>query len=83
MAEFSKQWCDLKDPSGLRPDFDIMDISDHLEIGHYLPIICEGFGFTAIGKDVDGSILLAMPTGESDEDENIIVEWKKYDEIIK
>lgn len=83
MADFSKQWCEANDPE-MRPDFDIHEIAQNLENEHYTSIICEGFGFIAIGKDKDGTILLAMPTGgEPDEDGNSEVEWKKYDEIIK
>lgn len=83
MADFSKQWCDLNDPE-MRPDFDIFEVAAFMPDGHYTSIICEGFGFIAIGKDNDGNIILAMPTGgDPDQDGHSEVEWKKYDEIIK
>ena len=83
MADFSKQWCELHDPE-MKADFDIHEIAQSLEKGHYTSIICEGFGFLAIGRDQDDSVLLAMPTGgEPDADGNSEIEWKKYEEIIK
>lgn len=83
MAEFSKQWCELHDQFGMRPDFDILDVAEALPSEHYTPIICEGFGFIAIAKDAAGNILLGMPTGEQSEEEGSAVEWKEFNEIIK
>jgi hypothetical protein len=80
MAEFSKQYCEKHD-FGFNHDFDILDVAKGLENGYYTSIICEGFGFTAIGKDEEGGIILAMPTGEYSE-EGTQVEWKKMEEII-
>lgn len=85
MAEFSKQWCELNDSTGIRPDFDIHEIASGLENDHYTSVICEGFGFVAIAKDSDGNVLLGMPT-ESDEPVEAgmtQVVWKRYDEVIK
>jgi hypothetical protein len=83
MADFSKQWCEANDPE-MKPDFDIHEIAENLENGYYTSIICEGFGFIAIGKDNDGATLLAVPTDDfPDQDGNSKVEWKKYEEIIK
>lgn len=81
MAEFSKQYCEKHD-FGFPYDFDINEIAEGLDNGHYTSIICEGFGFIAIGKDDDGKIILAVPTGET-MDEDSKVEWKDLEEIIK
>ena len=79
MAEFSKQYCensiDMKDHPG---DFDILEIADGLDNGFYTSIICEGYGFLAIGKNEKGDIMLGMPEKNSDN-----IEWKHYYEVIK
>ena len=80
MADFSKQWCDRYDKNGIKPDFDIIEIANDLEKGHYTPIICEGFGFTAIARDEEGEILLAIPSETYSEDNTIV--WKKYEDVV-
>jgi hypothetical protein len=86
MAEFSKQWVEINDPE-YGWDFDIEEISNQLKPNYYIPIICEGFGFIAIGKDNEDKIMLAMPTGEfeTDEDGQIFdqITWQAYEDIIK
>jgi len=86
MAEFCKQWAEINDPEG-GWDFDIEEISNQLEPNHYIPIICEGFGFIAIGKDNENKITLAIPTGKFETDENgqifDTVTWQAYKDIIK
>ena len=52
MAEFSKQYCELHD-MGFDGDFDVYGEFNKLEVGNYIPMICEGFGFVAIGKFED------------------------------
>jgi hypothetical protein len=79
MAEFSKQWCEINDPE-MPHGFDIMVEYNLLENGHYIPLICEGFGFIAIGHDDDGSCILAMPTDGAPYG---TVTWEKYDDVIK
>jgi hypothetical protein len=81
MAEFSKQYCEKND-FDFPHDFDINEIADGLTNGHYTSIICEGYGFIAIGKDDAGKIILAMPTGEHGE-EGSSVEWKELDDVVK
>lgn len=63
MAEFSKQYCEIKDP-GFPWDFDIETEAETIPLGHYKPMICEGFGFTAISKEQDGTIMLYFPDWE-------------------
>jgi hypothetical protein len=81
MAEFSKQYTQRNDPE-FPYDFDIFEIAESLENGYYTPIICEGFGFIAIGKDAAGEIILAMPTGNISNDDLSEVEWKNISQII-
>ena len=81
MAEFSKQWCDLNDTE-IPWDFDILTEVDNLPPGHYFALICEGFGFVAVGKDENDEIILAMPD-DKDDIYGGTVTWKKYDEIVK
>lgn len=76
MAKFSKQWCDLHD-NGMEGDFDIEEIYNGLPEEHYEPIICEGFGFIAVG-DKEGECVLAYPINSSKE-----VKWRKYRDVIK
>ena len=86
MAEYSKQWCDLNDPQ-MKSEFDINEIADGLESNYYTPIICEGFGFIAIGKTGEDEIVLAMPTGETMTDENgqifDNIVWEPYNNVVK
>ena len=49
MADFSKQYCESHD-MGFDGDFDVYEEFNKLEVGNYIPFICEGFGFVAIGK---------------------------------
>ena len=79
MADFSKQWCYINDPE-MPYDFDIMEEYHKLTPGNYVPYICEGFGFIAIGRNENDECILAMPV------ENApfgTVIWKIYDEVIK
>jgi len=76
MADFSKQWCEKNDPD-MPHDFDILEEANNLKPNHYLPLICEGYGFVAIGKGNHGEIFLAF----KDDQEN--VKWEDYNNIIK
>ena len=80
MADFSKQWCDLNDPE-MPHDFDIESIAQKLKPGYYESFICEGFGFTAIGKDEDGEIILYFPEYGDDEHPEY-KHWIDYAEFI-
>jgi hypothetical protein len=86
MAEFSKQWAEINDPE-FGWDFDIEEVSNQLDPNHYVPMICEGFGFIAIGRDENYNVLLAMPTGETETDEegqiSDTVTWHAYEDIVK
>ena len=52
MADFSKQYTEINN-SEIPGDFDIIDEFNKLEDDHYISMICEGFGFIAIGKQKD------------------------------
>jgi hypothetical protein len=86
MAEFCKQWVEINDPE-FGWDFDVKEIVNQLEPNHYVPVICEGFGFIAVGKDANNNIMLAMPTGEFETDEDgqtfDQVTWQAYEDVIK
>ena len=54
MAEFSKQYVESYSQD-MNWDFDLEKEFANMSGGEYLPIICEGFGFSAISKQFDGS----------------------------
>jgi len=76
MAEFSKQWCEINDPE-IIGGFDIHEEISELPNEHYINLICEGFGFIAVGKNENGDIIFAFPKNDEE------VEWKSYESIIK
>jgi hypothetical protein len=77
MAEFSKQYCEKKDPD-FSWDFDILEVASRLAEGEYLPYICEGYGFIAIGK-AGGEIILAFRVAGKEEDEAV---WKTFNDVV-
>jgi hypothetical protein len=77
MADFSKQWCDLNDPE-MPHDFNIDIVASTLDPHYYKSYICEGFGFTAIGKDSDGRITLYFPHENMESGD-----WKDYKTFIE
>jgi hypothetical protein len=80
MAEFSKQWCELNDPE-MPWDFDIIDVANNLKQNYYIPYICEGFGFSAIGKFADEiKVYIRDWVAESDEQPG---EWITLNELYK
>jgi hypothetical protein len=77
MADFSKQWCELNDPE-MPHDFDIDIIASTIDPGWYKSYICEGFGFTAIGKDENRRTTLYFPNSDLQSGE-----WKDYKTFIE
>lgn len=55
MAEFSKQYIENYMPDFGGWDFDIEEEFDKLQNGEFVSLICEGFGFIGIQKQLDGS----------------------------
>ena len=53
MADFSKQYCEKYDPE-MPWDFDIDNEFEEMPLSSFKAIICEGFGFFGLHKDVDG-----------------------------
>ena len=76
MAEFSKQYCEAHDPE-MSWDFDIDQMAKQVQPEHYIPIICEGFGFVAIGKNEEGETILGYRKPNDE------IEWKLYKDILK
>ena len=76
MANFSKQWCELNDPE-MPSDFDILEEANNIEFNQYVPIICEGYGFVAMGKDKYIGIVLAFKDDEGN------IKWETYNNVIK
>lgn len=84
MADFSKQYCDLYDQD-MPWDFDIEVIGNDLDPGYSRSIICEGLGFTAIARDLDGSVILYFPDWEEFgiKDKSHWIEYKSFIEDQK
>ena len=53
MAEFSKQYCERYD-AAMPYDFDIEKEFESMPFSSFRPVICEGFGFFGLHKDIDG-----------------------------
>jgi hypothetical protein len=83
MANFSKQWVENNDPNGIKWDFDILEKADFLQADTYVPEICEGYGFIAIGRSIDNEIMLAVPVPPLPDDTEEMIQWVPYNEIIK
>ena len=78
MAEFSKQWCEINDPD-MPWDFDIFEIANNLTQNFYIPYICEGFGFSAIGKFAEGVKVYVMNwEAQSDEQQGEWILWERF-----
>ena len=84
MAEFCtycapKMWGDE-----VLPDIDVVAIAESLPQEAYSLVLCEGCGMSAIGKDENDTVLIAMPTGKEVADENTKdVTWVTLDEYKK
>ena len=73
MAEFSKQYCEITD-MGFDGDFDVYEEWAKLKPGHAVSYICEGFGFSAIGKKETGDEVIVWMDSES--------KWVNFDEMF-
>ena len=69
MAEFSSQYSQKY--LGFEGDFCIFQEAKKLKKETYTNLICEGYGFVALGKDENGDVKLAIPRGDLYEN----VEW--------
>jgi hypothetical protein len=77
MAELSKQWCEIWEPS-MPHSFDIEAITRNMYRDRYYPIVCEGFGFNCIHKDAHGIIWLSFGIDSHGNSTT----WKRYRSII-
>lgn len=80
MADFSKQYCEIYDHD-FPWDFDIEEIASELDYGYMNNIICEGFGFDAIGKKESGEVMLRFMDWETKK--QTWVDYKDYIEKEK
>ena len=84
MAQYSKQWCDIK---GLDTEwnFDIEVVASSLPKNSYKALSCDGFGFTAIGNsDEFGTLLyfknqIAINSPAETDD----AEWVRLEEMLQ
>ena len=76
MADFSKQYCEQNDMN-FPSNFDILEEFNMLNESTYVSMICEGYGFVAIGK-IEGKCVLAIPNYEED-----TIAWTSYDDVVK
>jgi hypothetical protein len=79
MAEFSKQYCELHD-MGFNGDFDVYEEFNKLEVGNYIPFICEGFGFIAIAKTKDEPNTVQVYFREDFDSEDGV--WVDFEEVL-
>jgi hypothetical protein len=77
MAEFSKQYCESHD-MGFDGDFDILEEFRLLEEDYYVPLICEGFGFSGIAN-IKGKCMLYFPPNNKD---NETGKWINFDKLM-
>ena len=78
MAIYSKQYCDLYDPS-LEWEFDIEAIAQDMYREYFYPIVCEGLGFMCIHKDRYGKLWLAF----NDDGKQNYYDWKRYETVMQ
>lgn len=77
MAEFCKQYCQLND-MGFDGDFDVYEEWSKLTPGFAVAYICEGFGFSMIGKKESGDeVIVYMNDWDNPEKSK----WVDFDEM--
>lgn len=80
MADFSKEFCETHDPE-MPWDFDVAEMAKTLEPEHYLPIICEGYGFIGIYRTAEGTVSLVFNKDTTTEDGGQEIELVRYEEL--
>lgn len=78
MADYSKQYCD-KHNQGFPYDFDLDEEYAKLKNGEYMPLICEGFGFTHISKSDEGVRQVVYTNYLEDGDDYKTIDFDKID----
>jgi len=78
MADFCTKCCGELFDIVIKPEIDVDEIFDKLELGYYQPgFLCEGCGLIAIMKTNDGEMKVAYITEEAT---NKTVVWEDYKE---
>lgn len=49
-----------------QPDINLREIAATLENGTYVPVLCEGCGMNAVGKDENGQVIVHIPENVRD-----------------
>ena len=78
MAEFSKQYCETTD-MGFDGDFDVYEEWSKLKPGYAVAYICEGFGFSFIGKRETGDEVMVWVENWEDESKS---KWVNFDDLV-
>ncbi len=61
-------YCTLcADQVGFPVDIDVRKIAETLEPGTYVPVLCEGCGMNAVGKDENGQVIVHLPENVRDD----------------
>lgn len=77
MAEFCKQYCQLND-MGFDGDFDVYEEWSKLTPGFAVAYICEGFGFSMIGKKESGDEVIVYMNDYDNPEKS---KWVDFDEM--
>lgn len=78
MADFSKQFCETHD-MGFNGDFDVYEEWSKLTPGYAVAYICEGFGFSMIGKkEHSDDVIVYMNDYNNPENSK----WVNFDDLV-
>ena len=78
MAEFSKQYCKITD-MGFDGDFDVYEEWSKLKPGYAVAYICEGFGFSMIGKKESGDEVIVYMNDLDNPEKS---KWVNFDDLV-
>jgi hypothetical protein len=67
MSDFCTQCSIATFGDKIQPDINIREIASSLENGMYVPVLCEGCGMNAVGKDENGQIIVHVPKNVRDD----------------
>ncbi len=80
MAEFSKEYCEAHDPE-MPSDFNVAEMAETLAPEHYIPIICEGYGFVGIYRTIEGNVALVFNKDTTTSDGGQEIELVRYEDL--
>jgi len=78
MAEFSKQYCKVTN-MGFDGDFDVYEEWSKLKPGYAVAYICEGFGFSMIGKKESGDDVFVYVNDYNNPENS---KWVNFDDLV-